>query len=186
MTHAYSPVKPSPLSRILMLADSPESPESELLPKPDGKDTTPTGCPVPAMVGAAAAARDDDDSTLREKKTERNVVKAKKGDKADTKKRTSKERSRAKEEPVVPAVTGKTKTVGAGEKENRDKLSRRGSPPMLGAPPTKPPSASNTSKPEVAAKPTSKVPVKLPVGRGGARRVPIGSAEAAPLPGWRG
>ena len=32
MTHAYSPVKPSPLSRILMLADSPESPP---LPKPD-------------------------------------------------------------------------------------------------------------------------------------------------------
>jgi hypothetical protein len=185
MTHAYSPVKPSPLSRILLLADSPESPESKLLPKPDGKDTTPTGCPAPAMVGAAAG-RDDDDSPLREKKTERNVVQATKSDKADTKKRTSKERSRVKEEPVVPAVTGKAKTVGAGEKENRDKLSRRGSPPMLGAPPTKPPSASNTSKSEVAAKSTTKVPVKLPVGRGGARRVPIGSAEAAPLPGWRG
>ena len=184
MTHAYSPVKPSPLSRILMLADSPESPESELLPKPGGGLTTQTG-PVPAAAGAAGA-RDDDDSPLREKKTERNVVQAKKGDRADTKKRTSKERSKVKEEAAVPTVTGKPKTVGAGEKENRDKPSRRGSPPMLGAPPTKPPSTTTTNKPEVVAKPTIKVPTKLPVGRGGARRVPVGSAEAAPLPGWRG
>ncbi|EKM50715.1 uncharacterized protein PHACADRAFT_213607 [Phanerochaete carnosa HHB-10118-sp] len=33
MTHAYSPVKPSPLSRILMLADSPDSPEEPPIPK---------------------------------------------------------------------------------------------------------------------------------------------------------
>ena len=29
MVHAYSPAKPSPLSRILMLANSPESPDIE-------------------------------------------------------------------------------------------------------------------------------------------------------------
>lgn len=33
MKHAYSPVKPSPLSRILMLADSPDSPEEPPIPK---------------------------------------------------------------------------------------------------------------------------------------------------------
>ena len=33
MVHAYSPVKPSPLSRILMLADSPDSPEGPPLPR---------------------------------------------------------------------------------------------------------------------------------------------------------
>ncbi|KAH0836788.1 Afadin and alpha-actinin-binding-domain-containing protein [Lanmaoa asiatica] len=185
MTHAYSPVKPSPLSRILMLGDSPESPESGPLLKSDGEDTTPTGYPVP-IAAEAAVVRDDDDSPLKEKKTTRNVKQVKRVDKADTKKRTSKERSKVKEELVVPAATGKLKTIGAGEKENRDKPSRRGSPPMLGAPPTKPPSTSTTSKPEIPAKSMMKVSTKLPVGRGGARRVPIGSAEAAPLPGWRG
>lgn len=170
-----------------MLADSPESPESEPLHKPDGEDTTPTGYSAPSVVvGGAAAVMDDDDSPLREKKIERNVAQVK-GGKADAKKRTSKERNKVKEEPDVPAMTGKSKTVGAGEKENRDKPSRRGSPPMLGTLPTKLPSTSTTSKAEVPAKSTTKVPSKLPVGRGGARRVPIGSAEAAaPLPGWRG
>ena len=120
------------------------------------------------------------------KKIERNVAQVKKGDKVGAKKRGSKESNKVKEEPDVPAMTGKSKTIGAGEKENRDKPSRRGSPPMLGALPTKPPSASTTSKAEMPAKPATKVPAKLPVGRGGARRVPIGSAEAAPLPGWRG
>ncbi|KAG8221070.1 hypothetical protein J3R82DRAFT_2585 [Butyriboletus roseoflavus] len=185
MMHAYSPVKPSPLSRILMLADSPESPESEPLPKSDGEETTPAGWPVPVAMGAAAG-KDDDESPLREKKTERNTAQVKKVDKANTKKRTSKERSKVKEEPALPAATSKPKTIGAGEKENRDKPSRRGSPPMLGVPLTKPPRTSTTSKPEVQAKFTAKVPAKLPVGRGGARRVPIGSADAGPLPGWRG
>ncbi|KAF8448876.1 Afadin and alpha-actinin-binding-domain-containing protein [Boletus edulis BED1] len=188
MTHAYSPVKPSPLSRILMLADSPDSPESDPLHNVDGKDTTPTGCPVlAATVAAAAVAKsDDDDSPLREKKSERNVVQAKQREKTDTKKRSSKERNKVREEPAAPAAASKPKTIGAGEKENRDKQSRRRSPPTLEAPATKPPSTYTTSKPEVGAKPTTKVPAKLPIGKGGARRVPIGSAEAAPLPGWRG
>lgn len=190
MTHAYSPVKPSPLSRILMLGESPESPESEPLPRlgANGEDTTPTGYPAPAVAGATLA-QDDDDSPLREKRTERNAAQVKKAkvDKADMKKRSSKERSKVKEEPAVPTLMGKPKMIGAGEKENRDKPARRGSPPMLGAPPTKPPSTTTTSKPEAPAKSTIiKVPAKLPVGRGGARRVPVGSAEAAPLPGWRG
>jgi hypothetical protein len=33
MVHAYSPVKPSPLSRILMLAESPDSPEEPPIPR---------------------------------------------------------------------------------------------------------------------------------------------------------
>ena len=183
MTHAYSPVKPSPLSRILMLAESPQSPESEPFARSGDKDTTPTGCPAPVVVGAT----DDDDSPLREKKTERNVaqVKKEKVGKTDTKKRVSKERSKVKEEPAVAAPPGKSKTNGAGEKENRDKPSRRGSPPTLGAPPTKT-SSTSTTKPEAPSKPTIKLAVKLPVGKGGARRVPVGSVEAAPLPGWRG
>ncbi|KAG9313138.1 hypothetical protein JVU11DRAFT_6588 [Chiua virens] len=188
MTHAYSPVKPSPLSRILMLANSPESTESSPLPKSDGEDTTPTGSvPVPSgptVVGETAAKDGSDDNPLREK-MEQCTVKVKKGGKAEPKKRATKERSKGKEEPAVPTAPGKPKSVGAGEKENRDKPSRRGSPPMLGGPPMKPPSTS-TSKPDAPAETTTRVPPKLPVGRGGARRVPIGSAEAAPLPGWRG
>ncbi|THG94544.1 hypothetical protein EW026_g6949 [Hermanssonia centrifuga] len=47
MVHAYSPVKPSPLSRILMLADSPESPPGMGLPplseeEENGPDYSPT------------------------------------------------------------------------------------------------------------------------------------------------
>lgn len=129
--------------------------------------------------------KEDDDSPLRVK-TEQNVVQVKKVEKAGTKRRTSKERSKVRVEPAAPIAAGKPKTIGVGEKENRDKPSRRGSPPMLGVPPIKPPSTSAKNKPEVQAKSTMKVPSKLPIGRGGARRVPIGSVEAAPLPGWRG
>ncbi|KAF9224074.1 hypothetical protein BS17DRAFT_880114 [Gyrodon lividus] len=183
MTHAYSPVKPSPLSRILMLADSPDNPESEPTCESDQTDTTPTN-----PSAGVKAAKDEDDSPLREKKSERNVATQAKGSQVDEKKRTSRETSKAKAEPVAPAVVSKPRTVGAREKENRDKTSRKGSLPMptLGAPLAKSSSTSGTSKPETAAKGATKVPAKLSSGKGGARRVPIGSAEAAPLPGWKG
>jgi len=236
MTHAYSPVKPSPLSRILMLADSPESsePEPETMPEPvmvprsrsmRTPPRSPPGLHAPAMGANGGGGSDDsDDSPLREKKTQRNavvVVPARKAktDKADGKKRVSvRERStgvsggggngsakgsRETEAPAVTAtMTGKPpKAIGAVEKENREKPFRRGSPPGVvvmtvgAAAPSKPArgnhraSSPSGSKPtDVLAKPTNRVPAKLPVAvKGGARRVPIGSAEAAPLPvGRRG
>jgi hypothetical protein len=163
-----------------MLADSPDSPESEPMFGSDEADTTPTNPPV------VNVPKDEDDSPLREKKTGRNVATQAKGDQVDEKKRTSKVKAKAKVEPVAPAIVSKPKTVGAREKENRDKTSRRGSPPMLGAPSAKPSSTLGTSQPETAAKAATKAPAKLPPIKGGARRVPIGSAEAAALPGWRG
>lgn len=228
MTHAYSPVKPSPLSRILMLADSPESsepepepvPEPKMVPRPRSARTPPRS--PPGLSAPAVGPSDDDDSDdspLREKKTQRNTVvvvpaRKTKPDKADGKKRVSvRERStgtgggsgkgsRETEAPAATATTtGKPKATGAGEKENREKPSRRGSPPGLvvmtvgAAVPSKPargdlhhrPSSPSGSRPTaVLVKPTNRAPAKLPVtGRGGARRVPIGSAEAAPV-GRRG
>ncbi|KIJ65501.1 hypothetical protein HYDPIDRAFT_174941 [Hydnomerulius pinastri MD-312] len=183
MTHAYSPAKPSPLSRILMLAKSPDSPDSEPLRELDEADITPTNPPVPVT----KPPKDDDESPLREKKTERNVVTKTKSGPGEAKKRTSsKEKGKARAEPVLPAVTSKPKTVGAGEKENREKTSRKVSAPLLGVPQTKPTSTVATSKAEPDVKAPAKMPAKMPSGKGGARRVPIGSAEAAPLPGWRG
>ncbi|KAF9233476.1 Afadin and alpha-actinin-binding-domain-containing protein [Melanogaster broomeanus] len=177
MTHAYSPVKPSPLSRILMLADSPNSPGSGPVCDSDKEDITPANPPVRGV----KARRDEDDSPLREKRAERNLASQAQGGQADEKKQTSKQKAKSKAEPAALAMLSKPKTIGAAEKENRDKP-RKGSPAMLGASLAKPSSNSGTSKPETSAKAAT----KLPSGKGGARRVPIGSAEAAPLPGWRG
>ncbi|KAG2137743.1 Afadin and alpha-actinin-binding-domain-containing protein [Suillus cothurnatus] len=150
MSHAYSPVKPSPLSRILMLANSPDSLDGV---SEDSEDSPTSVVPLPvAAKKTFLSESESDDSPLREKKTEPN------------------EKGKTKAEPVVP---GKLKQ----EKENRDKVFRKPSPSLPPAP---------QPKPKVSSLATSKPAPKLPSGKGGARRVLIGSTEAAPLPGWRG
>lgn len=162
MSHAYSPVKPSPLSRILMLANSPDS--------LDGASEESEDSPMCAK--ALPRESESDDSPLREKKTEPNVAPLPPLKKTlpVSKSLSTKDKGMAKSDHVVP---GKLKP----EKENRDKIPRKPSPSV---PPVSQP------KLKVSSSTTSKPAPKLPAGKGGARRVLIGSAEAAPLPGWRG
>jgi len=148
-----------------MLANSPDSLDG----LSEGSEDSPT-CPVPvtAMKPLPREA-EPDDSPLREKKSEPNVTSQPPFKKAvpPEAKRSTKDKDKAKSEHV-----GKLKP----EKENRDKIPRKPSPSLPSAPQPKLKVSSLTTKP------TS----KLPSGKGGARRVLIGSAEAAPLPGWRG
>ncbi|KAG1735884.1 Afadin and alpha-actinin-binding-domain-containing protein [Suillus paluster] len=170
MSHAYSPAKPSPLSRILMLANSPDS--------PDGVSEESEDSPTPAVHPPVAAMKpftsesESNDSPLREKKTELNVVPLpplKKMPPPESKRLSTKDKGKTKAELVVP---GKLKP----EKENRDKIPRKPSP--------LPPAPQQKLK--ISSLAASKPVPKLPTGKGGARRVLIGSAEAAPVPGWRG
>ncbi|KAG2137581.1 Afadin and alpha-actinin-binding-domain-containing protein [Suillus bovinus] len=170
MSHAYSPAKPSPLSRILMLANSPDSPDGV---SEEGEDSPTSVVRPPVATKIFSSESESDDSPLREKKTESNVVPLPPFNNVlppGSKRFSTKEKGKAKAELVVP---GKLKP----EKENRDKVPRKPSPSLPPAP---------QPKLKVSSLATSKPGAKLPSGKGGARRVLIGSAEAAPLPGWRG
>ncbi|KAG2144348.1 Afadin and alpha-actinin-binding-domain-containing protein [Suillus clintonianus] len=170
MSHAYSPAKPSPLSRILMLANSPDSLDGVS----EASEDSPTSAVPPsvAITNTLSSESESDDSPLREKKTEPNVVSLhpfKKAPPPESKRFSTKEKGKTQAEFVIP---GKLKP----EKENRDKVPRKPSPSL---PPPQP-------KLKISSLAASKPALKLPTGKGGARRVLIGSAEAAPLPGWRG
>ncbi|KAG1850913.1 Afadin and alpha-actinin-binding-domain-containing protein [Suillus subluteus] len=171
MSHAYSPAKPSPLSRILMLANSPDSVDGA---SEESRDSpTSVVSPPVATKKTFLSGSESDDSPLREKKTEPNVVPLpplKNMLPPESKPFLTKEKGKTKAELIVP---GKLKP----EKENRDKVFRKPSPSLPPAP---------QPKLKVSSLATSKPAPKLPSGKGGARRVLIGSAEAAPLPGWRG
>ncbi|KAI6023947.1 Afadin and alpha-actinin-binding-domain-containing protein [Pisolithus microcarpus] len=161
MTHAYSPAKPSPLSRILMLGEQ-------------SGETGPT--PTNSFQPPSNYVEDDEDSPLREKRTKKNVgVKDQRADEAVK----SLAKAKTHTQTNAPVDTGKTRTRGSLEKENRGKSSLK-LPPAT-APQGKAPS---NSKAEPSAKGLGKTIPKLPAARGGARRVPIGSTEAAP--GWKG
>ncbi|KAG2742975.1 hypothetical protein P692DRAFT_20866096 [Suillus brevipes Sb2] len=170
MSHAYSPAKPSPLSRILMLANSPDSLDGVS----EESEDSPASIPPPvATTKSFPSESESDDSPLREKKTEPNFVVLPPFNKVlppESKRFSTKEKGKTKAEPVI---LGKQKS----EKENRDKVFRKPSPSLPPAP---------QPKLKVTSLATSKPAPKLPSGKGGARRVLIGSAEAAPLPGWRG
>lgn len=169
MTHAYSPAKPSPLSRILMLAGSPDSPE--LRPFKNANIA-----PIDPADPISRYARDSEESPSREK-AERNTDEIRiAGGKKNVKSKTRK--------PPVPSIAPAphniAKTSGSIEKENRSKTSRTVSPEA--AQQTKL-SATNTSKTGCLTKPGARTAQKFSIGRGGPRRVPVGSAEAAP--GWK-
>ncbi|CCM01360.1 uncharacterized protein FIBRA_03410 [Fibroporia radiculosa] len=199
MIHAYSPVKPSPLSRILMLADSPESSDSGRPSldsvKEDDEDESPNISPTPAPLDFASAApgkslaqelgvSDDDESPLREKKVEPNAVKISKP--VAGARLPAKDKGKAK---AVPTAVPRTRPAVPMEKENvkRAKLSTGAAAAL--APTSQ--AAERLEKKSVKAPPKpftrSRVPGKLPPGKGGARRVPIDSVEAAPVgPAWKG
>lgn len=199
MRHAYSPAKPSPLSRILMLSNSPDSPDID---RPhldalredveDELDISPT--PAPPAPAALAPAKslaaelgisdDEDESPLREKKIEPNLAKAKAG--KPGMKTTAKEKGKGRADP---APMSRTRAAVPLEKENVKRAKLSAGAPTRG---TTTQTAVDRKVLKAPPKPFSKstVAAKLPANRGGARRVPIDSAEAAPVsrggPGWKG
>lgn len=121
---------------------------------------------------------DDEESPLREKKAERNVASSDGMQKSSSDKKST---SKLKVHPQSgePAAADKSRASGSLEKENRRKSTRKVSPGL--APQAK---VVNTTKAESSGKvAVTKVPPKPPAGRGGARRVLVGSSDAAP--GWK-
>ncbi|KIM90284.1 hypothetical protein PILCRDRAFT_84369 [Piloderma croceum F 1598] len=186
MVHAYSPARPSPLSRILMLNE--DSLAEPLTSSPSSMDDL--------------VEEEEEESPLKEKKVEVNVNPKKThgtDSDGDAKRFTTKEKGKSR--AVVGSVQVSLQKSRTVEKENQVKMkSVRGS---SGSSSSSSGSGSGSSglgkmKPAVdgkkAVKPASsaatasstRVGMKLPPGKGGARRVPIDSAEAAPIgPGWR-
>ncbi|KAL6297903.1 Afadin and alpha-actinin-binding-domain-containing protein [Sparassis latifolia] len=203
MVHAYSPVKPSPLSRILLLANSPDSPETDVPrlgslaeEEDDDLEVSPTPAAItpvtvalpPAMSLAAElgiADDDDDESPLREKRAERNAAEPKSVH-AAVRQAVAKGKGKARTE-VSAASRG---TVIPGEKENVKRAKSSTSGTTVKATPLvrdEKKTARPPPKPSVVSARTRFTINKLPQGKGGARRVPIDSAEAAPVgPGWKG
>ncbi|KDQ61460.1 hypothetical protein JAAARDRAFT_45107 [Jaapia argillacea MUCL 33604] len=216
MIHAYSPVKPSPLSRILMLADTPPSAASlspastplGVLTEEDEEEEQDVGPPAAAIGGGVDAQRqkslaeelgvdstDDDDSPLREKKVPHNVDSRSKAGPIGHNRFTAKEKGKGRADPQ--GVTTRSRTTAAIEKENHVKRSKtRAVASSSSSTVTKisgPVVASGRITKSVAKPPApsatggSRPIPKLPPGKGGARRVPIDSAEAAPVGrGWKG
>lgn len=182
MIHAYSPAKPSPLSRILLLANSPESPESvpslgSLTEETESPDISPTpGLPISyaaardlAVELGVADDREDGQAPLRDTNAKHNSDKGKA--RADDKK-TPGTRSRT----VAPAL----------EKENKSKRSRstHESAKVISGGIKKSSRTHSATKTVSASQATIKTLAKA---KGGARRVPIESAEAAVVaPAWKG
>lgn len=179
MIHAYSPARPSPLSRILMLSNSPGEAaaqgrsEVELEnEEPERSDDNAAQMPTIPSYGTVMSLEEElglevetedspsDESPLREKNIR--MVNKGKGKKDSSARGTSGERDKGK------GQSNSAKNVRAAletEKENNLKKTRAGIP-------LKAPLAAS-------ARPTG-------VSKGGARRVPIGSADAAPIGrGWK-
>ncbi|KAI0628058.1 Afadin and alpha-actinin-binding-domain-containing protein [Trametes polyzona] len=233
MIHAYSPAKPSPLSRILMLANSPDSPENSgpalaSLPESTAEDESmeQAGSAAPPIRSLAEelGVSEDDDSPLREEQPvpskpaaqPQGAKRKAAGASSEGERRTqpsrattassaapaAKDKGKARAD-VVPgaAPTSRTRAGSALEKENvkRTKLSNGAKPPAAQDARKSSRTTSSASAKHAAATARSragpgaggsgssggKAPSSRP--KGGARRVPVGSAEAAPVPPtWRG
>jgi len=185
-----------------MLANSPASPESVLIPalnvvsEEDESESSPEVSPTPAAmlappVKSLAAelgvtdSEEDDESPLREK-TAGNVNS--KHASHVSKKATTKDKGKASADSVTSSKTRSTVPTATVEKENKVKRSKRHAD-SASAKPTeaiakKPKSSSKPALTSAVAVPPKIVPVRV---KGGARRVPIDSAEAAPVgPAWKG
>jgi len=173
-----------------MLANSPESPDIDrprlTVLKEDNEnedsDVSPTPAPPARSLAAELGISEDDESPLREKKVEPNLIKAKTVKPGA--RLTAKEKGKSRAEPIP---VSRTRPAVALEKENvkRAKLST-GAPSMVR--PAAQQNAPDRKSVNLPPKPFSRtnVPGKLPPGKGGARRVPIDSAEAAPVgPAWK-
>ena len=163
MIHAYSPARPSPLSRILMLANSPKQgqslPENRVEENERNShkagsyggrfDSRPESNTLEEVLGIEETSNDLEESPLRAK-------------------------------TARMASKGKVPVRSSGQ-TSRDKMKGR----SLGAkPPTNKENGTMVSSiPPVRQSVALKAPL---AGKGGARRVPIGSADAAPIGrGWK-
>lgn len=201
MVHAYSPAKPSPLSRILMLANSPESPDierprlgaldeemegdEEESPTPAATVAPPVLAPPKSLAEALGVSESDDGPTALREKTQANVAKRNPPAARPVAPRlTAKEKGKGKAEQPKPAAASRTRPAGTLEKENVKRAKLSGGP---GAVSTNGTTNSAGGRSTAPAKAPPKPFSKPAGGKGGARRVPIGSAEAA-LVGrmWKG
>lgn len=195
MVHAYSPVKPSPLSRILMLGNSPDSPEpvqmlDTLAEEDEGPNRSPTPAfrrlaagPAPSLAMELGIAEDDEEdaphdrardalpprpgSSLGRYPTVKDKGKGRAQPTASRSREPSSsnaEKKRAKSKGTNTAPLTASKVIGGGVSKRTTRST------------TKAALASGA-----ASNPTAKSTAKA-----GPRRVPIGSAEAAPAPAWRG
>ncbi|KAG6902559.1 hypothetical protein C0995_014948 [Termitomyces sp. Mi166 len=207
MIHAYSPAKPSPLSRILKLSNSPDSSGasgsgsediSSLDPVIEEDERIPGFEEPVAPVQMSLAAElgipeSPSDSPLQEKKLERNTVAKGRVFKPDPKQFTAQQKGKTKATRVPHVAVGRGKTSAGLEKENTTKAENKVStaPPRISPPGTmgekkvvKPPpknGASTSSRSRLMAK------LPPPPAQGGPRRVLVNSDEAPPIgKGWRG
>ncbi|KAF7977856.1 hypothetical protein HWV62_2621 [Athelia sp. TMB] len=202
MIHAYSPAKPSPLSRILMM-NSPASPPdnltslNDLVEEDEHSPTTVMALTkLPAQTGAAphlAVGLSTEESPLREKPI---AINAERKASSDNKPFAEKDKGKGKADSMVVKPT--RSKPGSLEKENKVKSNKNGpisssaalpsgtaaKAKSLG--PTGPIDVQRTAK--ITGKPasssTTKPGLKLGAGTGGPRRVPIQSSAAAR--GWKG
>ncbi|KAI9062566.1 hypothetical protein FKP32DRAFT_805484 [Trametes sanguinea] len=215
MIHAYSPVKPSPLSRILMLANSPDSPEGvKLASLPESsveeetsQGVTPSSSQPIRSLAEELGVSEDDDSPLRERpapKPDTQGVKRKAGT-VEPDRRAQPPRAAAKDvkgkgrADAQPAPVSRSRAGGTLEKENvkRAKLANGSSGTQAASSadakksrtatstkPTSSASGTHSTRSRTATSAAGSKPPSRP--KGGARRVPAGSAEAAAVPTWRG
>ncbi|KAI0333888.1 hypothetical protein GY45DRAFT_1343777 [Cubamyces sp. BRFM 1775] len=214
MIHAYSPVKPSPLSRILMLANSPDSPEgSQLAPLPESPSedaamqNAVSSNPEPIRsLAEELGVSEDDDSPLREKPpktaepqgTKRKAGPSEPERHAPTSRAAARDKGKGRAEPQ-PGQGLRARAGSSLEKENvkRAKLSNGTTSAKI----TSSTQDTKRTRSASAAKPTSSAALPgararsiaasgtakaAPKPKGGPRRVPAGSAEAASVPTWRG
>ncbi|CDO68386.1 hypothetical protein BN946_scf184815.g33 [Trametes cinnabarina] len=212
MIHAYSPAKPSPLSRILMLANSPDSPEGMLLPKPpaeegSSQEVTPSHTQPIRSLAEELGVSEDDDSPLRERPPAKPDTQGTKRKAGATEPDRLAQPARAAAKDVKgkgraesqPAPASRSRSGGTLEKENvkRAKLSDGGSGTKstnaadarkTRATTASKPTSSTVGAPATRSRAATTAGVPKPPSRlkGGARRVPAGSAEAASVPTWRG
>ncbi|KAG5338054.1 hypothetical protein E4T56_gene12389 [Termitomyces sp. T112] len=205
MIHAYSPAKPSPLSRILMLGNSPDTFEafssgseevSTLKPVVEEDERIPgfreRAAPPEQMSLAAELGIPESppDSPLQEKKVEQNVVRhsavttTTKGRalKPDPRRFTAQEKGKTKATRAHVAIGRSKENNTKAEKKVSTAPPRLSPPGSIGEEATKPP-----LKPNDVSTSRSRRVTKLPPTQGGPRRVLMNSDEAPPVgKSWRG
>ncbi|PSR73506.1 hypothetical protein PHLCEN_2v10647 [Hermanssonia centrifuga] len=214
MIHAYSPVKPSPLSRILMLADSPESPPRMGLPplseeEENGPDYSPTPVrpivrqpapvPVPALkLAELGIPEEDDENPMFDRVCSREEGIYPRPKSALGHRGAHREQEKEKRRPPNRDVTSRKRSADTEkEKENNHRRVRTktasGVDSSSGSKATdmvtvKRSTRSTTARSVPASTTTVTQPKIVPkrgASKAGPRRVPIDSAEAAPRT-WKG
>lgn len=240
MVHAYSPVKPSPLSRILMLANSPDSPDEnrkmdeldplQELSEPDDDMEMPPS-PTPArpntrrmsLAEVGLESDEDEEMEMEEMEEVESIVRDKRKGKARaepnakppmrTRAAAAHDRGKARSRPIEPLRIQKenvrksprtrARACTKAAPESTVQRSSAGARAVGGGATKTRASTAKTARPDsggrVATRSTTGPVPALKLGdleknsapavktKSGPRRVPIDSAEAAPvIPAWKG